>query len=225
MVREAAARPRTPQERACDAIDAASSLSDRAIDILASATPSTVASGGASSSHHLKLFWDGRRMAESIPALTEDIRRAALENSAELSRMEAELAEQQDLAASLRHNIKPLFSTGGGAGGAHRAGGRQRRRGTHSAGPVRPGTAGGTDGDGQPVGQLRHPILAFGDEVVAQIMRSRGSMDGMLTLERLRSLLDRVIAEVRVINEARAGTDVRQLMNVRSSFILLSKAM
>ena len=64
-----------------------------------------------SSSHNLKLFWDGQRMAQTIPSLNQQISDSAMENNRELDRMAAEVAEQEMLAVDMRHRMEPLLQS------------------------------------------------------------------------------------------------------------------
>ena len=167
-----------------------------------------------SSSHNLKLFWDGQRMAQTIPSLNQQISDSAMENNRELDRMAAEVAEQEMLAVDMRHRMEPLLQS---VDKVH-AGGREAARRRSEARKLQ-ARAGMTPKGG------RHPLLKFGDQVFAQIMQTRGCTEGLLQLYRMRELLDSVIAEVKQINDGRGATDVKKLTSVRSSFILLSKEM
>jgi|EP01046_Picozoa_sp_COSAG06_P002209 hypothetical protein len=198
----------------------ASLLADTAEDILGQRTVPQAASassdsvGNDTSSHNLKLFWDGQRMAQTIPSLNKQITESAMENNRELDRMSAEVSEQEMLAVDLRHRMEPLLQS---IDKVH-AGGREAARRRRDARKLqqRAGMA--------PKGG-RHPLLKFGDQVFSQIMQTRGCTEGLLQLHRMRDLLDSVIAEVKQINDARGATDVKKLTSVRSSFILLSKEM
>eukprot|EP01045_Picozoa_sp_COSAG04_P021075 COSAG04_NODE_2230_length_4482_cov_9.802875_2_plen_412_part_00 len=192
-------------------------LGDKALDILeAEAKPGRVqtrsATSNMQSSHNLKLFWDGQRMAEQMPDLAADIQRKAADSNSELDRMSAELSEQEELAAGIRHRVEPMLQSIDKIG----AGGPDASRRRSSARKLQRGA-------GRPQG--RHPLLRFGDQVFSQIMQTRGCTEGLLQLQRMRELLDSVISEVRQINDARGATDVKKLTNIRSSFILLSKEM
>lgn len=197
----------------------ASRLADSAEDILEARTvpaPSGPSDGvgNDSSSHNLKLFWDGQRMAQTIPSLNQQIAESAMENNRELDRMAAEVSEQEMLAVDMRHRMEPLLQS---VDKVH-AGGREAARRRRETRKLQQ-RAGMTPKGG------RHPLLKFGDQIFSQIMQTRGCTEGLLQLHRMRDLLESVIAEVKQINDARGATDAKKLTSVRSSFILLSKEM
>ena len=199
-------RPLSPAERVKHSVRHASELGEEALQILSAAQPPPNfrqrSPANGSSSSHLKVFWDGRRMAEAMPDLAGSIRAAAVESNLELDRMETELSEQQDLAISMRRNIDPFFRRPSTAGRGKRQGGTARRAAVN-----------------------RHPLLVLADQVIAQIVQNSGCTNGLLQLEKVRGLIDGAIREIKNINDKPDGSELHQLMNVRSAFILLSKEM
>ena len=170
--------------------------------------------GEETSSHNLKLFWDGQHMAQQMPDLAQQMTDSAMASNAELDRMAAEISEQEILAAGIRDRMEPLLQSVDKVHAGGREAARRRRDARKLASKAGMAPKGG-----------RHPLLKFGDQVFSQIMQTKGCTEGLLQLHRMRELLDSVIKEVKVINDARGATDVKKLTSVRSSFILLSKEM